>query len=93
MQRVNEYLEIVEEAGEKAFRCKCGYILGPATDNYKTYALKCESPLKKAGPNVNPYKVGGEKFVFREFCCPGCYTLLGTDIALRGEPLLRDVEL
>jgi acetone carboxylase gamma subunit len=89
---VNEYLEVVEEGGKKVIRCRCGYIIGPAADNYKNNVLRNEAPLSKAGPFVNPYKIGGEKFVFRQFCCPGCFTLLDTEIALKGAPLLWDVQ-
>ncbi len=93
MQSLNEYLQIADERGKRVIRCKCGYTLGPASDNYKAFALKAESPIQKAGPNVNPCRVGNDKFVFREFCCPGCSTLLGTEIALKGAPLLWDIQL
>jgi N-methylhydantoinase B len=89
---VNEYLEVVEEGGKKVIRCRCGYTIGPAADNYKKNVLRNEGPLSKAGPFVNPYKIGGERFVFRQFCCPGCLTLLDTEIALKGAPLLWDVQ-
>lgn len=92
MQRLNEYLEIAGDGDRKVIRCRCGHVIGPADDNYKKYVLKKESPLGEAGPFVNPYKLGGEKFVFRQFCCPGCLILLETEIALKGAPLVWDVQ-
>jgi N-methylhydantoinase B len=92
MERLSEYLELVEEGGRKVIRCRCGYTIGPATDNYKKHALKNESPLKAAGPHANPHNIGGGKFVFRRFCCPGCLVLLGTEIALKGAPFLWDIQ-
>ncbi len=93
MQSVNEYLKIVEKGGKKVFQCRCGYTLGPATENYKNLALKNEGPVQKAGRLVNPYHIGGDKFVYRQFCCPGCSTQLGTEVALKGAPLLWDIQL
>ncbi len=93
MTKINEDLEIVAEGALQVVRCRCGHVLGPASRNYKEYALKKESALKEAGPFVNPYDLGGGKFVFRQFCCPGCATLLGTEIAQKGEPFLWDIQM
>jgi acetone carboxylase gamma subunit len=42
---------------------------------------------------VDPHHIGGDRFVFRQFYCPGCAALLNTEVALRGEPILWDVEI
>ncbi len=93
MQRINEDLAVIEKDGQKLIQCRCGHVLGPATNNYKDYALQKESALSEAGPFVNPHNLGGGKFVFRRFCCPDCATLLGTEIALKGDPLLWDIQV
>ena len=93
MQRINEDLMVIEKEGNKLIQCHCGYLLGPATGNYKEYTLKNESTLTVAGPFVNPHNIGGGKFVFRQFCCPNCATLLGTEVALKGAPLLWDMQI
>lgn len=92
MQKVHENLNIAEKAGKKVFQCRCGNVLGPAGENYKNFALMNESPIQKAGPNINPYHIGGDIFVFREFCCPRCDILLGTEVAQKGSPLLWDLQ-
>jgi acetone carboxylase gamma subunit len=93
MKRINEYLG-VDGTGEAAtIVCRCGHRIGPAAENYKEHALLREGPVQGAGPWVDPLHIGGDRFVCREFFCPGCVTLLDVEIAQRGEPLLWDVRL
>ena len=93
MQRISEYLEVTAEGDKKVIRCKCGHTVCPVTDNYKKYVLMSESSPNKAGPHVNPFNLGRHNFVSREFYCPNCLTLLDTEVALKGDPLLWDVQL
>ncbi|HZQ07792.1 MAG TPA: acetone carboxylase subunit gamma [Anaerolineae bacterium] len=95
MAALNEFLQIAETAhGQKVIRCtRCGYDLCTATENHKLHALLHEGPVQEAGPHVNPYHLGGDKFVFRQFYCPNCLALINTEVALRGEPILWDVQL
>jgi hypothetical protein len=51
-----------------------------------------ESPVHEAGLRVNPYRVG-ERFVFRQFYCPACLVRLETEVALRDEPVLWDIQI
>ncbi len=90
---VSENLSVVENGGQKVIRCRCGQAISPAGQNYREYALFSESPIQKAGPHVNEYKLGEEAYAFREYCCPGCYTLLDAEIALKGAPILWDAQL
>jgi N-methylhydantoinase B len=76
-----------------AYRCRCGHVLGPAERPYKELAAQARYPVQRIGPEVNPAKVGGERFELREFYCPGCYTLLEVEIARRGDPLVDDARL
>ena len=55
--------------------------------------LQRERPVQQAGPWVDPLGIGGDRFVCREFFCPGCVTLLDVEIAQRGEPILWDTRL
>jgi N-methylhydantoinase B len=85
----HEYLEIVEHEGEKFIRCKkCSSILCSATQNYKTGAIQREVPPIK----VTPYSVNTEEFVARQYYCPGCATLLSTDVVRSDEPILWDLQ-
>ena len=95
MASLNEFLEIATAAdGSKTIRCtRCGYDLCPATENHKLHARMHEGPVQEPGPYVNPHHLGGDKFVFRQFYCPNCMALINTEVALRGEPIVWDVQL
>ena len=95
MPFLNEFLVIATTAdGTKVIRCaRCGHDLCPATENHKLHALLHEGPVQEAGPHVNPYHLGGDKFVFRQFYCPNCVALLNTEVAQRDEPIVWDVQL
>ncbi len=90
--RLNDYLALGERDGEPVIECRCGHVLGPATENYKLHALCNRVPLSKAGPYVNPYNVGQGRFALREYCCPSCLTLLDVEVALADEPPRWDVQ-
>ncbi|MFC1926672.1 acetone carboxylase subunit gamma [Chloroflexota bacterium] len=92
MQRINEYLKITGKNGEQVMQCRCGHILGPANHNYKEMSLMLESQVENIGPHIVSYDTLKE-FVFRQFCCPNCQTLLATEIARKGEPILYDIQL
>jgi N-methylhydantoinase B len=82
---LNEYLEVVEEQGEKLIRCKCGLNICKATENYKNHVLQQAGPVSEAGPWVNPYGVFN-RFLFWRHYCPNCLTLLETEVLLKDEP-------
>lgn len=90
---INEKLAIADYQGRKFIECRCGRVISPADENYKEYALFNESPIQKAGPFVNEYELGEPVYGFREYCCPGCFTLLDAEVALKSAPLLWDVRL
>ncbi len=95
MASLNEFLLIATaDDGTKVIRCaRCSYDLCAATENHCRHCLFHEGPVQEAGPHVNPHHLGGDKFVFRQFYCPHCLALLNTEVALRGEPIVWDVQL
>jgi N-methylhydantoinase B len=95
MAMLNEFLKIVSlDDGRQVIRCtRCDHELGPASENHRLHALMHEGPVQEAGPHVNPHHLHGDKFVFRQFYCPNCVALLSTEVALKGEPILWDIEL
>lgn len=94
MAALNEFLEIVHDGERDVIRCaRCGLDLCAANENHKLFALMREGPVQEAGPHVNPHHLGGDKFVLRQFFCPNCLTQINTEVALRGEPILWDVQL
>ena len=94
MAALNEFLEIAHNGERAVIRCtRCGYDLCAATENHKLHARMEERPVQDAGPHVNPHHVGGDRFILRQFYCPNCLAQINTEVALRGEPILWDVEL
>ena len=89
---VNEFMHIVQEGGSAAIQCVCGQVLGDAARNFKEGTLIEEGLVKEAGPHVNEFDVA-RRFVFRQFYCPGCLRRLETEICLKDEPILHDVEV
>jgi N-methylhydantoinase B len=92
IQRMNEYLSIVESKGKNAIQCRCGYVLGPADQNYKEMLLVVESPARNVAPGIEVYGLAKE-FVFREFCCPNCQVLVATEVARKDDPFVWDIQL
>jgi len=74
-------------------RCRCGYVLGSADVRYKRLAAVARYPVQHIGPEVNPHRVGGDRFELREFYCPHCLTRLEVEIARTGDPILDDAGL
>ncbi|MDP2937608.1 MAG: hydantoinase B/oxoprolinase family protein [Dehalococcoidia bacterium] len=68
---------------------RCGYSLGPASQNFKLRARLTERPLTAAGPAINRHGPS-PRFVLREFACPGCGTMLEVEVNLKESPILGD---
>jgi len=83
-------LEIAEVDGQKVHRClKCGYVLGPITEDYKEFALKNEAPISKGQPDYLASKTG--RFVLREYYCPQCATMFEVNMVAKDEKQIRSV--
>jgi N-methylhydantoinase B len=89
---VNEFLRIVRDGGSDVIQCACGQILTDAATNFKAGTLMEEGLVKEAGPYVNQFDVA-RRFVYRQFYCPGCLRRLETEVCLKDEPVLHDVEV
>jgi N-methylhydantoinase B len=89
---INEFMHIVGDGGSAAIQCVCGQVLSDASHNFKEGTLLEEGLVKEAGPHVNEFDVA-QRFVFRQFYCPGCLRRLETEICLKDEPILHDVEV
>ena len=92
--RINAYLEVgADDAGTPVIQCTCGETLGPASQSYKTFALEARRPLAALGPSYAPGQGGEARFEIREYYCPSCLVLLDTDVALKDDAVVHDVEL
>jgi len=73
---------------------KCATDLGPASTNYKSGCVRNDLPITASNPIVgDPRRFIDPLPQFRQFCCPGCGLAIENEIAVEGEPLLKDVEL
>lgn len=93
--RLNAYLEVsTDDADRPVIRCtRCATVLGPASRPYKTLCASRRRPLPEYGL-PGPLAGGADSdYELRETYCPGCFVLIDTDVALRTDPVLDDVEL
>jgi N-methylhydantoinase B len=90
-----ENLHVREHAGGLVFSCpSCATGLGPLSGNYKEHCARYDAPIESANPIIgDPARFIDAKPVCRQFYCPGCGRLIENEIAIDGEPLLRDVEV
>jgi N-methylhydantoinase B len=73
---------------------KCSTDLGPVAANYKAGCVRNDLPIKASNPIVgDPARFIDPVPQFRQFCCPGCGLAIENEIALAGDPPLRDVEI
>ena len=95
MLRINAYLDVcTDDNGDTVIRCnQCGSTLGPAEESYKKFCLEARRPLTALGLNCAAPAGGEERFELREYFCPSCHIVLDTEVALKGDPVLHDVEL
>jgi N-methylhydantoinase B len=92
MRLLDQHLEI-DDDGTVVCR-KCAHTLGPATENYKTYAVRKDRPITDANPLiVDPDIFIDDEVVFRQYFCPGCATLLENEVILASSEPVWDKRL
>ena len=91
--RLTEALFYDLREGGPVYRCRCGHRLGPADGPYHRGAAWARFPVQRIGPEVNPHRVGGDRFEVRELYCPGCFTLLAVEVARPEDPILDEARL
>lgn len=86
----------VRRDGDTLRQCcaKCDVDLGPTSDNYKDHCVRHDVAVSHATPWAgDPHRFIDDTPVFRQFFCPGCGALIENEIALEGDPVLRDIEI
>ena len=93
--QATENLALRNDGAAARFSCPgCAADLGPSTDNYKHYCARHDAPIESANAIIgDPSRFIDARPVFRQFFCPGCGRLIENEVALEGDPLLRDIEL
>ncbi len=90
-----ENLHIRHNGGALTASCaKCDTALGPVDANYKDHCLREDHPVPASNPRVgDPHRFIDDEVAFRMFFCPGCGSLIETEIAIAADPPLWDIKL
>jgi len=89
---VADVVEAVALDGQRLLRCEqCQYRLGDYTEDYKQGTVYRDSPLVSQSPFNQLCEL--DTYVFRQFFCPGCGTLLVTDVQAVGEEIRDECRL
>jgi N-methylhydantoinase B len=92
MRQLDHHLA-VDDAGTIVCR-RCGHGLCGADRNFKDGAVMKVRPIQDANPLiVDPAIFIDDEVVFRQFFCPGCATLLETEVILASSPPVWDKQL
>jgi len=95
-RRWDDNLIQVGAPGAERLQCQhCGAIVCGAADNYLEHLALIEGEPREAGPQIFPHP---EKFVdtpivFRQYCCPGCFTAFLTQVVPQERGRERDFAL
>lgn len=86
------YLSVKADAAGAFWACaKCSADLGPLAANYKDGCLHENEAVQQSNPLVgDPANFIDDKVEFRRFFCPGCGAQIENEIAVAGDPVLRD---
>ncbi|MEV4418710.1 hydantoinase B/oxoprolinase family protein [Patulibacter sp. NPDC049589] len=91
---VHESVVARDAGGERVLACRhCGEILCGYRSDYKRSCLMLEAPLTEIAGAVDPGPLVDQTVLFRQICCPGCQTMLGTEVFREGDPMMPDMLL
>ncbi|NVM31825.1 MAG: acetone carboxylase subunit gamma [Candidatus Helarchaeota archaeon] len=87
---LSEHLYIVEKNKKYIIKCDCGYEFCDYRENFKT---KCKVILRDSVELMEeiypPYMHSDPELMeLREYCCPGCFTLLEIEAVPPGYPVI-----
>ena len=87
---LSEHLYIVEKNKKYIIKCDCGYEFCDYRENFKT---KCKVILRDTVELMEeiypPYMHSDPELMeLREYCCPGCFTLLEIEAVPPGYPVI-----
>jgi N-methylhydantoinase B len=89
---VADTVEAVALDGQQLLRCgQCHYVLGDYTEDYKQGSVYRDTPLTAQTPLNDLCQV--DSYIFRQFFCPGCGTLMVTDVQGAGEEIRDECRL
>lgn len=83
VNRIDDNVGYVEEGGEHKIVCNhCSQMLSDNGRDYFKSLARYEGPVTMAGPQVEPDSSVyiDAKVVFRQYCCPNCFTAFYTEV-------------
>jgi len=89
MIQLDDNLTLTDDGAVVCTHCKTR--LGETSHDPLANAVKRERPSRDAGPGIHadPKTFTAREIVLRQFFCPGCSTVLATEIVPRDEPSFR----
>jgi N-methylhydantoinase B len=95
VHQIGAHFGVVAIGDSLRFTCtECGNDLADARGNYKDGCRFSDRPLEETNMlAVAPEQWVDAPVVLREFYCPGCATILDSEMTSRGAPSLRDTTL
>ncbi|WP_353051678.1 acetone carboxylase subunit gamma [Fictibacillus enclensis] len=91
---ITEYLQITDGSKQQIQCSKCSHILCSAKENYKLHAIMKEDSIKEANPqNFESRQYVDRDMVFRKYYCPKCAVQLETEVNVRGEKPIWDINI
>jgi len=74
---VNPHLRLVQSQDRDYVRCMCGHLLCPGPEDQREYMALGEKPC-----STYPMYAGSDpRFIFKEWYCPACWTLLDLEVS------------
>jgi len=92
-ERWNDNLTQVGTGSAGTLFCRyCGRSICAAGGDYLDNLAVIEGPPSEAGPQIfaRPDLFVDERIVFRQYCCPGCFTAFATEVVPESHPVRHD---
>jgi acetone carboxylase gamma subunit len=89
MIQLDDNLTLTDDGAVVCAHCKTR--IGNNSHDPLAHAVKRERPSRDAGPGIHadPKTFTPREIVLRQFFCPGCSTVLATEIVPRDKPSFR----
>lgn len=91
--RLDDNTLLQERDGDHYIECAhCGYGMGKAGENYFERLACYEGSASEAGPQIwkDASTYIDKAVMFRQYCCPGCYTAFRSEVVPVDHPALLD---
>lgn len=81
LSRLTEYLALARGPGGPVIVCRCGLSVCAASENYKEH-LAVRELVRRAEVGSLEERERVPSFSLKEFYCPGCWTLVETEVSV-----------